>query len=159
MNILDKELKFIKKFQKVIEKICLKVKLNAEKIYSAFEILMKFYEPPNDYINLYPNSSDLQDFFLKYDHSNNYIALAKFKEIIQILPSSEAGSERFFARMRDTLHKKQTRLSPNSLRSNLILSFNAKQERLSDNEYDYSSDDDYDPHEEEALNDGDLDND
>ena len=50
------------------------------------------------------------------------------KCLLQVLPSSESGAERVFARMRDIFHKKQTHSSPKSLRTNLIVSFYVDQE-------------------------------
>lgn len=60
--------------------------------------------------------------------------MGKFIEIIQTFPASESAAERIFARMRDILNEKQTRLSAKSLRSQIFLSFYTDQIRNENNE-------------------------
>ena len=141
-KIFDDELHFIQGFEKTIKKICSKINLNSKKILKSFELMMNHYEPPDDDIHQFPSPSDLERIISKYSsEKKSYIDLAQFIEILQVLPSSEAGAERIFARMRDIYNKKQTRLSPKSLRSNLIVSFYDYQERPPDDDYDDKTDD------------------
>lgn len=96
--------------------------------------MMYHYFPPNADIKAYPGPMELRS-NLK-EHVNDmvyYISLSKLIEVLMILPASVAGSERIFARMRDLYNKKQTRLSPESLHSNLIVSF-YKQKCIFDDE-------------------------
>ena len=87
---------------------------------------MDYYEPSNDEIYDYPRKKNLRDTFLRHSlSSDSYILLAEFIEILQVLPASKAGAERIFARMRDIHDFLQTRMSPQTLKSNLILSFYA----------------------------------
>lgn len=60
---------------------------------------------------------------------DSYIILSQFIEILQTLSASESAAERIFARMRDLIDSKQTRLSAKSLRSQIILNFYADQIR------------------------------
>ena len=130
----DKELDFILSFKGTIKKLCKKLKLDSAIVFEAFKLMMYHYFPPNDDIKAYPGPMELRT-NLK-EHVNDlvyYISLSKLIEVLMILPASEAGAERIFARMRDLYNKKQTRLSPESLRSNLIVSF-YKQKCIFDDE-------------------------
>lgn len=146
-KMYDDELHFIQGFEKTIKKICSKIKLNSRIVLKSFELMMNHYEPPDNDIHQFPSASDLERVISKYSsEKESYIDLAQFIEILQVLPSSEAGAERIFARMRDIYNKKQTRLSPKSLRSNLIVSFYEYQERPPDDDV---KTDDWPPLEEE----------
>lgn len=132
-KIFDDEIQFIKSFEKTIIKICNKIKADSQAILSAFEIMMNHIIPINNEIHQFPRAGELKYVISDYtSNQTSYIDLAQFIEMLQVLPSSEAGAERVFARMRDIFHKKQTRLSPKSLRTNLIVSFYAEQERPDD---------------------------
>lgn len=125
----DNEMKFIHSFEKTIQKIYAKMKLDFKTVLTAFDIMMKHYVPANDEIHQFPSPQELKSLISEYSSNETmYIDLAKFIDLLQVLPSSEAGAERVFARMRDIFHKKQTRLSPESLRTNLIVSFYVDQE-------------------------------
>lgn len=90
---------------------------------------MNHLVPQNNDIHQYPSSSELKNILSHYSSNETiYIDIARFVEFLQVLPSSWAGAERIFARMRDIFSKNQTRLSPKSLRTNLIVSFYAAQE-------------------------------
>lgn len=109
--------------------------LNFENVFNGFEILMKYYNPSNKDIDKYPTSIQLHDLFLEITGDDrSYIYLSHFLDILQVLPASEAAAERIFARMRDLYNVRQTNLSGNSLKNNLIVSFEAQKIRESESE-------------------------
>ncbi|KAK8837456.1 hypothetical protein M9Y10_036453 [Tritrichomonas musculus] len=122
----DKELSFINSFKSTIEKICHIISYDSEAIWSFFKLMMMYYHPSDCDILKYPGEDELLYFSNNYAGGNRfYIIFSKFINILQILPSSESGSERVFARMRDSHSEKQTRQSAKSLRSNIIVNFYA----------------------------------
>ena len=130
---LDNEMKFINSFSPTIRKICEILSLDFDNVFNGFEILMQFAEPSNRDVSKYPGPLELRNLFVEAtgDH-RSYIELSHFLDIVQVLPASEASAERVFARMRDLYNKKQTNLSVQSLKSNLILSFYAQKVRTMD---------------------------
>lgn len=134
----DNELDFITSFKKTLEKTCSKLHLNFDVTYTAFSLLMKHYSPPDNDIESYPKAEELKELLKKHvSDKKYYISLSKLIEILQVLPASEAGAERIFARMRDLFNKKQTRMSAVSLRSNLIVSFYQNENNFDDYIEDY----------------------
>ncbi|KAK8891391.1 hypothetical protein M9Y10_028599 [Tritrichomonas musculus] len=126
LRLIVSEIDFISSFDQIIEETCGKLGFDTKVIKEAFEIMMDYYEPSNDEIYDYPRKKNLRDTFLRHSlSSDSYILLAEFIEILQVLPASKAGAGRIFARMRDIHDFLQTRMSPQTLKSNLILSFYA----------------------------------
>ena len=127
--LLDNELGFIDSFSQILEKLARKLELDSGVIKELFKNMMQNYTPQNAYIHKYPKSIDLRKHFNGSEPLQSYIMFAYFINALQVLPASEAGAERIFARMRDVYNPKQTRLSPESLRTNLVLSFFAEESR------------------------------
>ena len=127
--LLDNELGFIDSFSQILEKLARKLELDSGVIKELFKNMMQNYTPQNAYIHKYPKSIDLRKHFNVSEPLQSYIMFAYFINALQVLPASEAGAERIFARMRDVYNPKQTRLSPESLRTNLVLSFFAEESR------------------------------
>lgn len=124
----DNEVGFFEKFSEVIQYLCSKLEFDETLILNSFETLLKCYFPSNDDIHKFPKARDIRTLMKKNSgESESYIAISEFIEIIQTLPASESAAERIFARMRDLLNIKQTRLSAESLQSQIILSFYADQ--------------------------------
>ena len=88
--------------------------------------MMQYYKSPNNNIKSYPQDFELRSFFKRAEESNTYIPFSHLIGSLQVLPASEAAAERIFARMRDVYNQKQARLHPETLRTNLILSFYAE---------------------------------
>lgn len=126
----DKEVAFFEKFSDTLDYICQKIDLDKTIVFNSFETLLKYYHPDDKNIYNFPRARNIRSLMMKYSGDlDRYIILSQFIEILQTLPASESAAERIFARMRDLIDSKQTRLSAKSLRSQIILSFYADQNR------------------------------
>lgn len=128
--LLQKETEFINSFSEIIKKISKMKPFNTRDAIRAFNFMMCHYHPENKNINEYPSVFELEPLFKNQQHEDGiYVTLSKMISFLQILPASEASAERVFARMRDIHSDKQTRLSANTLRTDIVLSYFADEER------------------------------
>ena len=131
IKVFNNETKFISNFDQTIKMICEILKIDNNIILECFETFMNHYTPKNDDINDYPHLNDLRNFFLEMAGDElKAVFFSRFIDILQIFPASEASAERIFAKMRDIYNQKQTRLTPSSLRTNLILAVYQEQQRM-----------------------------
>lgn len=116
-TLLIKETEFIDSLKPTIIEICRILKIQQDLVLVAFEYMMKFFTPKNSEIKEHPTLLEIHKCFDPILNNLHCTTFHNFIEVLSILPASEASSERVFARMRDMLNIKQTRLSAKALRS------------------------------------------